>query len=48
MHKIYDKEESEVALLVDTSNVFNLVNTKTFLHNIEIIYPSIEKYVRNC
>ena len=34
--------------LVVASNAFNSVNRNTFLHNVEIICPSVARYVKNC
>ena len=48
MSKIYKEEHTEAVLLVDAANAFNSVNRKVFLHNINIVCPSISIYVENC
>ena len=35
-------------MLVDASNAFNSINKNVFLHNVEVICPSIARYVKNC
>ena len=42
------RKKNEVILLVGASEAFNAVNRKTFLHNIDIIFPPIAKYIPNC
>ena len=42
------KERTEAVLLVDTENVFNVVNQKAFLHNINVICPLIPTLVHKC
>ena len=48
MSKMYKEEHTEVVLLVDATNAFNSVNRKIFLHNINVVCPSISIYVQNC
>ena len=48
MSQIFNKEDSEAALLIDASNAFNAVNRKLFLHNVSVICPEIAVFVRNC
>ena len=48
MHKMYKEEHTEAVLLVDAANGFNFVNRKVFLHNINVVCPSISTYVQNC
>ena len=48
MHTIFEDEKTEAVLLVDADNAFNSVNRQVFLHNICIICPRIDTYVRNC
>ena len=48
MRTIYKDQSAEEVLLVDSSNAFNSINRNVFLHNIEVIYPSIARYVKNC
>ena len=46
MSKIYKEEHTEAVLLVDATNVFNSVNRKVFLHNINVVCPSVSIYVQ--
>ena len=48
MKKIFKEESTEVVLLVDEENAFNLINRNVFLHNISILSPAISTFVRNC
>ena len=48
MNNIFPDEETEAVLLVDVANAFNAVNCKAFLHNINIVCPSIATFVHNC
>ena len=48
MRTIYEDQSAEAVLLLDASNAFNSINRNVFLHNIEVIYPSIARYVKNC
>ena len=48
MSKMYKKEHTEAVLLVDASKLFNSVNRKVFLHNINVVCPLISIYVQNC
>ena len=48
MNNILQGKQTEGVLLVDAANAFNAVNHKAFLHNINIIYPSISTFVHNC
>ena len=48
MSKMYKEEHTKAVLLVGTANAFNSVNRKVFLHNINIVRPSISIYVENC
>ena len=34
--------------MVDASNAFNSINRNIFLHNVEVICPSVARYVKNC
>ena len=43
MNNIFQDKQTEAVLLVDAPNAFNAVNRKAFLHNINIICPSIAK-----
>ena len=45
---IYEDQSAEVVLLVDASNAFNSINRNLFLHNVDVICPSIARYVKNC
>ena len=48
VHSMRTKERTEAVLLVDTENVFNVVNKKAFLHNINVICPLIPTLVHKC
>ena len=48
MCTVYENQSAEAVLLVDASNAFNSINRNTFLDNVEIIRPSITRYVKNC
>ena len=48
MREVYEEQSAEAVLLVDASNAFSSVNGNVFLHNVEIICPSIVRYVKNC
>ena len=43
MNNISQGKQTEAVLLIDAPNAFNAVNRKEFLHNINIICPSIAK-----
>ena len=46
--KISYEDDTEAVLIIDASNVFNVVNKTTFLHNVQVVGPEISVYVRNC
>ena len=48
MQPIYEDQSAEAVLSVDASNAFNSINRNVFLHNVEVICPSIARYVKNC
>ena len=48
MRTIYEDQSAEAVLLVDASNAFNSINRNVFLHNVEVICPSIARYVKSC
>ena len=48
MRTVYEELSAETVLLVAASNAFSSVNRNAFLHNVEIICPSIARYVKNC
>ena len=48
MSKMYKEEHTEAVLLADAANAFDFVNRKVFLHNINVVCPSISIYVQNC
>ena len=48
MRKISYEDDTEAVLIIDASNVFNVVNKTTFLHNVQVVGPEISVYVRNC
>ena len=45
---MFNKESTEAVLMVDASNAFNAINREAFLHNTNILCPSISTYVNNC
>ena len=47
MRNIYQHEDTEAVLLIDSANAFNSINCKAF-DNIGIICPGISTYVENC
>ena len=48
MADMFNEEETHGVIQVDANNAFNVINRKVFLHNIQIICPSISTYIRNC
>ena len=48
MRTIYEDQSAEAVLLVDASNAFSSINRNVFPHNIEVMCPSIARYVKNC
>ena len=48
MRTIYEDQSAEAVLLLDASNAFNSINRNVFLHNIEVICPSVAQYVKSC
>ena len=44
----YRDQSAEAVLLVDALNAFKSINRNVFLHNVEVICPSIKRYVKNC
>ena len=48
MYDIYNDDLSEVVLLVNAENEFNLINGNIMLHNISVLYPILSTYVSNC
>ena len=48
MSKMYKEEHYKALLLAGAANAFNSVNRKVFLHNINVVCPSISIYLENC
>ena len=48
LNSMYNDENNDAVLLVDTSNAFNSLNREVFLHNISYICPAISVFVKNC
>ena len=48
MSKMYKEEHYKALLLAGAANAFNSVNIKVFLHNINVVCPSISIYLENC
>ena len=40
--------DTNAVLLIDAENVFNSINRKVMLHNVEFIFPIIATYIINC
>ena len=47
MQSLFEAENTEAVLLVDTSNAFNSINRKAALHNIRILCPTISTILFN-
>ena len=47
MHKIFESNKTE-AILADAKNVFNSINRKALLNNIESLCPAIAVFLYNC
>ena len=47
MHDIFESDETDAALLVDASNIFNSLNRAAALHNVRVICPIIATYAIN-
>ena len=45
MYDVYQQDETEAILLVDTDNVFNSINRKAMLH---ITCPLLTTFIANC
>ena len=45
---IFEEEETDAILFVDTSNAFNSINRKIMLHNIQYLCPPMSIYSWNC
>ena len=48
MQKIFESNETEVILIVDTENASNSINRKTLLHSIEYLCPTVATFLYNC
>ena len=48
MSDIFAEEETDAVLFRDASNVFNSINRKALLHNIQYLCPPLSTYLRNC
>ena len=47
MHKVFESNKTE-AILADAKNVFNSINRKALLNNIESLCPTIAVFLYNC
>ena len=47
LNSVYNDENNDAVLLVDTSNVLNSLKCEVFLHNISYICPAISVFVEN-
>ena len=45
---MYENNETDAVLFVDTNNAFNNLNRAAFLRNIGVVCPQIATFVRNC
>ena len=48
MWSMYENNETDAVLFVDTNNAFNNLNRAAFLRNIGVVCPQIATFVRNC
>ena len=48
IYKVYKEKHTDAVLLVDAANAFNSVNRKGFLHNNNVVCPSISIYLKKC
>ena len=47
MHNIFEADEMDAVLLIDSSNAFNARNRAAALHNIRVLCPTLATYVIN-
>ena len=47
MRELFEHDNSEAVLLIDSSNAFNFLNRAAALHNIRVLCPSIATYAIN-
>ena len=47
MSQVFDEEETDGVLLIDATNAFNQMNRAVAMHNIQITFPIMCKYVIN-
>ena len=47
MRDIFEADDTDAVLLIDTSNAFNAFNRTTALHNIQVLCPIIATYAIN-
>ena len=47
MREIYQQEDIDAVLLIDSRNAFNCLNRSVALHNIEITCPILAMYLIN-
>ena len=48
VYEMFNKESTEAVLMEATSNAFNAINRKAYLHNTKTICRSMSTYVNNC
>ena len=48
MYRIFESNKAETILIVDAENVFNSINRKPLLHNIEYVCPINVTFLYNC
>ena len=48
IYEMFNKENTEAVLMVDSSNAFNAINREAFVHDMKILCPSISTFISNC
>ena len=48
MQKVYEDEDTEGILLVDSKNAFNSLNRQVALHNVQFLCPALSRTLQNC
>ena len=47
-HRLFESNRTEAIVMVDAENVFNWINRKALLHNIEYLFPVNATLIYNC
>ena len=45
---MFNEDEIETVLMVDSSNAFNSINREAFFHNTKVLCPALAKFMNNC